>query len=147
VPVNVGRLRSPRNQGVLVALAGPGTNVVLAALAGLCFGLLHAQDTLTYALNTNQFSWVEIPFLLGLVNIMFALFNMIPIPPLDGSVLVERMLPRAWWPGYLRFRQYTMPLIMVLVLLNYYFNPGPITWLFNQVLTWWAGLFHITLVG
>ncbi|MHB1777885.1 MAG: site-2 protease family protein [Acidimicrobiales bacterium] len=135
VPVNVSRLRHPRNEGVLVSLAGPLTNVVLAVVAGLLFravGGLHSVDAAGFTSLVP-----EILFFLGLANVVLAAFNMIPIPPLDGSVLLERLLPRAWWPGYLRIRQYTMPLVLLIVVVNFYLNPGPITWLFEQIQTWW----------
>ncbi len=138
VPVNVARLRSPRNQGVLVSLAGPATNVVLAGLCALGFVAVHGSVP---APGTNQFTLAaEIFFYAGLVNVLLAMFNMIPLPPLDGSVLIERALPRAWWPGYLRFRQYTMPLLLVLVLLNASMHPGPLTWLYENVENWWFNL-------
>jgi Zn-dependent protease len=137
VPVNVGRLRHPRNEGVLVSLAGPATNVVLAAVAYIVFRDFHGADTIA----GGQFTavWAEVAFYLGLVNIWLAVFNMIPVPPLDGSVLLERLLPRAWWPGYLRMRRYTMPLLIGLLLLNFYLNPGPLTWLYGHLFDWWAG--------
>jgi Zn-dependent protease len=135
VPVNIGKLHSPRNQGVLVSLAGPGTNVVLAAIAAVVFKLTY-DPLATFKLVSLD----GVMLYLGLVNISLAIFNMIPIPPLDGSVLLERMLPRAWWPAYLRLRPYTMPLVMVLVLLNWQLNPGPITWMFEQVQNWWLHL-------
>ena len=135
VPVNVGRLRHPRNQGVLVSLAGPLTNVVLAAIAAAVFRASGAAQAV--APDGGLAVWARIIFFFGLVNIALAAFNMIPIPPLDGSVLLERMLPRAWWPGYLRIRRYTMPLVLILVMVNFYLNPGPITWLFDQIQSWW----------
>jgi Zn-dependent protease len=47
---------------------------------------------------------------------LLAVFNLIPIPPLDGSALVERILPRHWWPGWIKFRQYGMGILLLLVL-------------------------------
>ena len=48
----------------------------------------------------------------------------IPIPPLDGSVVFERLLPARYWPTYLRYRQYTMPILLALVLLNFFLAPA-----------------------
>jgi Zn-dependent protease len=136
VPVNVGRLRSPRNQGLVVALAGPATNIVLAALAALVFTAVHGVQHW----NPNGVNLGVVLFYLGLVNLWLAMFNLIPIPPLDGSALLERLLPRAWWPGYLQLRRYAMPLVLILVLLNLNMHPGPITWLFEQVQTLWSNI-------
>ncbi len=149
VPVNVGRLRSPRNEGVLVSLAGPLVNVVLAALFAELF--IHvARPNLVP--NTALAQWstsAQIMFFAGVVNVGLFVFNMIPVPPLDGSVLLERLLPRSWWPTYLRYRQYTMPILLGLVVLNFFLDnnghTGPITWLFNEIYRWWAGVIGISI--
>jgi Zn-dependent protease len=116
VPVNVSRLRSPRNQGVLVSLAGPATNVVIAAVAAVVFHLSNGADNFTL--------WARILFYLGLVNVWLAAFNMLPIPPLDGSVLIERFLPAAWWPRYLHLRRYAFPLVLLVVVIGSYVSVG-----------------------
>ncbi len=138
VPVNVGRLRSPRNQGVLVSLAGPAVN---AALAGI-FGLLFVHFARASVLSSGNFSTgAQIIFYASLVNVGLCAFNLIPVPPLDGSVLFERLLPSRYWPTYLRYRQYTMPILLGLVLLNFFLYPhGPLTWLFDRLYSWWSGV-------
>jgi Zn-dependent protease len=140
VPVNVGRLRSPRNQGVLVSLAGPATNVVIAALAAVVF---HVFNGFGGPGATGVALWARIVFYLGLVNIWLAAFNMIPIPPLDGSVLIERFLPAAWWPRYLHLRRYAFPLILLVVVVGNYVNVGgqPVfERLANGSFNWWFSL-------
>ena len=137
VPVNTARLRSPRNQGVLVALAGPFTNALLAGLAALLF-IVSFRNT---ALRTGVLSLpAQIVFLFSLGNIGLTAFNLVPIPPLDGSVLFERLLPRRYWPTYLRIRPYTMMIVLGLVMLNFLFNPGPITVAFQHLYNWWEGV-------
>jgi Zn-dependent protease len=139
VPVNNARLRSPRNQGVLVALAGPFTNALLAGLSAWLF-ISVFRDT---ALATQTLSLpAEIVFLFSLGNIGLMAFNLVPIPPLDGSVLFERLLPRRYWPTYLRIRPYTMMIIVGLVLVKFLFNPGPITIAFQHLYNWWAGVLY-----
>lgn len=107
VPVNVSRLRKPRNQSLLVSLAGPATNILIAAIAAL---------VLRSAPNA-PFSLLEVLYILGAVNTLLAAFNLVPIPPLDGSAVVERFLPARMWPGYLRLRQVALPVLLVLLLL------------------------------
>ncbi|MGH8996058.1 MAG: site-2 protease family protein [Acidimicrobiales bacterium] len=115
VPVNVAKLRSPRNHGVLVSLAGPAVNVVLCVISAVLFHLFGGVRI------ANGFEapplWVLILIYLGLVNVWLTVFNMIPIPPLDGSVLLERLLPGRWWPHYLNLRRYTLPLVLIVVVL------------------------------
>jgi Zn-dependent protease len=57
-------------------------------------------------------------------------FNLLPIPPLDGSALVERVLPRSWWPNWLRFRQWGFLLLFGLLLLT----PGLLDRVFDPVI-------------
>jgi Zn-dependent protease len=138
VPVNPSRLRSPRNQGVLVSLAGPATNAILAAV----------RDGLPFNATSSQWSVVgQVVFYASLINVGLCAFNLVPVPPLDGSVLFERMLPARWWPTYLRYRRYTMPILMVLVVINFLFTQeghvGPLSWLFNELYSWWANVLGV----
>jgi len=140
VPVNVGRLRSPRNQGVLVSLAGPMMNALLAAIFGVAF----VHFARASVLSSGTFSTpAQVIYYASLVNVGLFVFNMIPVPPLDGSVLFERLLPARWWPTYLKYRQYTMPVLLALVVLNFWLHPGPITWLFERLYSWWAGVLGV----
>ena len=125
VPVNVTRLRNPRQQSLLVSLAGPGTNIALALIATVALRVLYGQDYLSEPAK----------FLLafGFVNVILAAFNLIPIPPLDGSAMIERLLPASWWPGWLRFRQYSMGLLFLVIFLL----PGALNRLFDHALNVW----------
>ncbi|HLI14893.1 MAG TPA: site-2 protease family protein [Acidimicrobiales bacterium] len=129
VPVNVGRLRHPRNQAVLVGLAGPFVNVVLALGAGFAFRVLTHGATTIYGTPDQWPIGDELLFVAAEVNVIIAVFNLIPIPPLDGSAVVERLLPTALLPGYYRLRSASLVLVLVLVLalpnvLNSLFNNG-----------------------
>lgn len=106
VPVNVSRLRSPRNHGFLVSIAGPATNFVIAGVAAFLFHFAHGDGW-----------WTQVLFSVGTVNVLLGTFNLLPIPPLDGSAFVERLLPQSMWPGYLRFRRVSMPLLIAVVFL------------------------------
>jgi len=141
VPVNTARLRSPRNQGVLVSLAGPAVNAALAAIFGLAFVHFSRADVL----SSGRFSTgAEIIFYASLVNVGLCAFNLIPVPPLDGSVVFERLLPARYWPTYLKYRQYTMPILLGLVLLNFFLYPhGPLTWLFDRLYNWWESVLGV----
>jgi Zn-dependent protease len=145
VPVNVARLRNPRNQGVLVSLAGPATNALLAVVCGLAFVNVFRSGLPTFAVSVSQWSApAQVVFFASLVNVGLCAFNLLPVPPLDGSSLLERMLPARWWPTYLRYRQYTMPVLLGLVVLNFFLTQnghvGPLTWLFDRLYSWWAGV-------
>jgi Zn-dependent protease len=141
VPVNVSRLRHQRDAAVVVSLAGPATNVVLTIVAAVVFRRFGGAGTLVVTVTgAASFGalWAEVVFFFGLVNIWLAAFNMIPAPPLDGSVLFERCLPNRWWPGYLRFRRYTLPILFGVVLISSIAGGGPLAWFYDHLFNWWA---------
>lgn len=121
VPVNHHRLRDPRKGMMAVAAAGPGTNLVLAAVGAVMLGLLvrFAGAELGpverfAAMNFNNFI---------LINVFLALFNLLPIPPFDGSHIVEGALPRHAARVYARMRPYGLPLLFLVLLVIPYLFP------------------------
>ncbi|MGQ9371812.1 site-2 protease family protein [Azospirillum sp. A39] len=89
VPVNFGRLRNPRADMVWVALAGPGTNIALAILSSFLSGFVD-PDAGLFQLWLKFMLQVSV-----LVNVILAVFNMIPMPPLDGGRVAVGLLPDA----------------------------------------------------
>jgi Zn-dependent protease len=137
VPVNVGRLRHPRNESLLVSLAGPATNILLVLVSVVWLRYVLSPAALFNLGNGPLVN--RIVFYLGYVNVILAAFNLLPLPPLDGSAVVERLLPRAWWPGWLKLRQYAMPgLLLILLLL-----PGQLDRVFTPALNLWRRLLGI----
>jgi Zn-dependent protease len=88
VPVNFRRLREPRSGMVLVALAGPVTNILLALAAALSFYLVDIIPA-----NASQWFVDNLQNMI-LINVVLAVFNMMPIPPLDGGRVAVGLLPR-----------------------------------------------------
>lgn len=119
VPVRPRNLRHPRNQSVLVSLAGPATNIVLAVTAAMVFRFGHVRFDATILTDPAHahLTWADAVVDFGLINVVLAVFNLIPLPPLDGSAVVERVLPARWWEPYLRLRQYSMLLLFGVVFL------------------------------
>ncbi|MFC4295995.1 site-2 protease family protein [Novosphingobium tardum] len=115
VPVIKQRLRNPRSGMMLVAAAGPGTNLILAAIGAVVLGVLVRAygaaapgDAVRFiALNLNNFI---------LINIFLALFNLLPIPPFDGSHIVEGALPQRAAATYEKLRPLGLPLMFILLL-------------------------------
>ena len=117
VPVNPALMRRPRRDMVFVSLAGPTTNFLLMAIAALTARFLFAQGRgLGGTLDASTSDLViEIVFSFAVVNLLLGVFNLLPIPPLDGSALLERALPAEWLPTWYRFRPYGLAVIFALV--------------------------------
>lgn len=120
VPVNVSRLRHPRNQAVLVALVGPFVNFALTGLAVLLLRL--GGVTISGAPSGIEIfslpGWAaNLLFIFGAENVILGIFNLIPLPPLDGSAVLERLLPASLYPVYLQIRPYTLLIVLAVVLL------------------------------
>ncbi len=144
VPVIRERLRNPRFGMMLVAIAGPGSNLVLAAVGAVLLGLLSRSITAVPVdgswlqfVTLNLFNFITI-------NIFLALFNMLPIPPFDGSHIVEGLLPRSMVAGYEGMRRYGFLLVLVLIVVLPRLIPGfdpvgklvvpPVQWLIGHYL-------------
>lgn len=107
VPVNPARLRHQRRDMLFVSLAGPAMNFLLASVAAVATrAMVRAGDTGIVV----DFVWY-----FAVVNLFLGVFNFLPIPPLDGAALIERVLPREWLPGWYRFRQYGFLVLFLLV--------------------------------
>ena len=111
VPVNFRALRNPRIGMVLVALAGPATNIVLALAAAAAF---HA---LAFA-PADAAQWLADNLKNALViNVVLAVFNMLPIPPLDGGRVVVGLLPRVLGHPLSRLEPYGMLILIGILIL------------------------------
>lgn len=131
VPVNIARLRNPRRQSVWVSLAGPATNIILSAVGlGFVWYAIHVNHSVTYE---------NIGLYIGIPNLTLAIFNLIPVPPLDGSAVIERLLPRSSLGAYYQFRARALPLVMVLVVVDSLFFHR-LNGLFNTIESWWISL-------
>jgi Zn-dependent protease len=117
VPVNIRRLRHERRDYVLVAAAGPASNLVLAFTAATVMSLVARN-----AVGGSNLSFPVSSLLVGAVqiNLLLAVFNMIPIPPLDGGNVLSGLLPRNLAARFDQIRPYGFLLLYALVLTDGY---------------------------
>ena len=106
VPVNIGYFRDRRTDELLVALAGPGSNILMAFIAYI---VLVIVEIVAYGVVPDVMR--QIIYLIVLYNVNFAIFNMLPIPPLDGSTIITAFLP---WT--VRIQLYRLSWISLIVL-------------------------------
>ncbi len=118
VPVVASRLRHPRRDMMLVGAAGPGSNLIMAAIAAVVLGMVmrpyagvQEPGGMIGFLVLNLFNFISI-------NVFLALFNLLPIPPFDGSHIVEGLLPERAARNYAKFRTVGMliPIFLIIVL-------------------------------
>jgi len=154
VPVNFNRLDNPRTGMMLVGAAGPGMNFLLATIAAVALGLtLTAGSTLGIADNglptifaadgsTSMLGTGLIVFIL--INTFLGLFNLLPIPPFDGSHIVEGLLPRSLAAQFAKLRNLGMLLFIALIAATWAFPDAnligrvvgpPVDWALDRFLS------------
>lgn len=109
VPFNPSYFRDYRKGTMLVGAAGPVTNLLLAAVAGGLVRLLGPTGSQLLVMLLVNACWI---------NVMLAIFNLIPIPPLDGSRVLVGFMPRDWIPGYLFMERFGFLVIVALLYLG-----------------------------
>ena len=117
VPVYLGNLKHPERDEVLVALAGPVSNVLLAAVFAALYGALRAA-VIAGALPL-ELAYTLSGFLITalVTNLSLAFFNLIPLPPLDGSTIIVPFLKGEALRTYRRIQAYAMPILIVVLYL------------------------------
>ncbi len=127
VPVNVGRLNNPRNDHPRVAAAGPLSNLVLALFAAVGLGLVLALGgpAAWTGAGTGVAGFLVKLFRAGIViNVVLAVFNLLPLPPLDGSWILQRFLSPAAQVHYHGLRRYGLFLVVGFLMLARYTPVG-----------------------
>lgn len=128
VPVNPYNFNNPKRDMMLVSVAGPVANIILAALSGLLYRSI-------FPLGVPAFPSLpfEVTFPLSLmlkysviINVGLAVFNIIPVPPLDGSKIVAGLLPMNLYEIFLKIEPYGFLILLLLIVtgaVNYFVYP------------------------
>ena len=141
VPINPYYYKDRKKGLILVSLAGPIANMLLACISILLEGLL-----LLYAPNTVFFQTLAVLFWYSAVlNVGLGVFNLIPIPPLDGSKILFALLPDRIYYTILRYEKYVMGVVILLVLVGVF--DKPLSFLMVHVLQGFCTLTGMPLGG
>lgn len=107
VPVNYRRLRQPRRDMVLVAAAGPASNILIALAAAMGLHLIPDTATMTTAVLSQMLGYCIF------FNVIIGVFNMIPLPPLDGGRVAVGLLPNPLAYRLARLERYGMIILLI----------------------------------
>jgi Zn-dependent protease len=142
VPVNFARLNHPKRDMIWVALAGPGINLALAYVSALALRAV-------YPPAGGELDWLSQNLLNSIqINLILAVFNLLPIPPLDGGRVLTGLLPHPYAWKFAQIERYGLLILLGLLFivpfaaqsLGYPFNPiaylllPPVEWMFNLIL-------------
>ncbi len=151
VPIIMRNFRKPRRDLMLVAAAGPLTNLLIAFVCTPIFILVMKMGNIDYISGMIYYREADIYLLFAMmlniaviINIGLALFNLLPIPPLDGSRLATSLLPRRLAVRYVQLERYSRQLLIGIIVVSNIANINifyPLTWLAEQIMSLLTSIF------
>jgi len=142
VPVNMNNFKNPKTGMAVTALAGPVSNLLLSAFVLFFYGLAAGSVGNADALGNI---WLQMLFTTAYLSCMLAVFNLLPIPPLDGSKILFSLLPERQYYKLMQYERFGMIILLVIILtgsLSTYLSTG-VGWVFDRLFViaqWSAGL-------
>jgi len=139
VPINTRNFRNPKRGMVLSALAGPAANALLGIIGAALFGFSVAWHNSLVVAHANEFLITcvyyatELFRLSAIYNFLFMAFNLIPVPPFDGSRFALAFLPPKTYFGIMRYEQQIMIGILVVLLLLSRLGFSPFSWIAQEL--------------
>ena len=117
VPINPNNFKNHKKGTVIVSLAGPISNLFLAFLGSVLYGIFRR---IGFGNFSSQFSEIFYGLLaqLILLNVCFGIFNLVPFPPLDGAKIVGAFLPYKTYFKIMQYERYAFPIVIVLMYLG-----------------------------
>ncbi|NQV36618.1 MAG: site-2 protease family protein [Candidatus Marinimicrobia bacterium] len=134
VPVNPHNFQNPRKDMMLVASAGPASNLLLAFIGGTIFRVAIASGMEHGTLGTMLYIFIQI-------NIMLAMFNMIPLPPLDGSQIFNGFMIRKNPKLVYKLQMYGPQILFGLILIGYFTKISPLWMIMSPFINFFMLLF------
>lgn len=137
VPIGARNFKKPKRDMALTALAGPVSNLIMSFISFIIFRAAYkliliygsTDSTFVYYVEYLLLNFLQLFYIL---NLSLAIFNLIPIPPLDGSRLLLAVLPTKLYFGIMKYERYIMLAMMVLLFTGVISQP--LTYLLNLIL-------------
>ena len=120
----------------LVSAAGPLANVALALVFALLFraGVLDTSITREELQSVSPMAWASLIAWYGVaLNLLLAVFNLLPLPPLDGGGIIQGIAPRSWWPAVRQLQRYGPMVLFALIALTFLTDVNPLGYVFRPV--------------
>ena len=141
VPINTRNFRNPKRGMALSALAGPVANLLLGLVCTLLYSVCWgAVSYFSYTQGVSDFLYTLLSLLTealwygAYINFVYMVFNMIPIPPFDGSRVALAFLPAKTYFGLMRYeRQIMFGILIALLFCSYFFNFSPFGWVADRL--------------
>ncbi|MCL2079260.1 MAG: site-2 protease family protein [Oscillospiraceae bacterium] len=155
VPVNMDNFKHPKAYMAVTSLAGPLSNLILAVIVLLIFMLIPEPSGgitgLWHIIQGDASVLTSMIFRLAMINIALAFFNLIPIPPLDGSKVLFSLLPEKQYYFLMRYERYGMILLVMLILSGILFDfdifgviiTRPVIVTLNGIIEFWHGIIPV----
>ena len=155
VPIQARNFRNPKWGFVFSSLAGPLSNFLLGVFNALLYGFVYARYLMALYGNESPGSfhvtllyWLAQFFLIGaMINFIYSVFNMIPIPPYDGSRILLAFLPTKTYFAVMRYERQIMMVMLLVIFLVAFLSPvSPFTWVAQKLTALFAEpIFRIVL--
>ena len=147
VPVNMYRFRDPKGGMALTALAGPVSNLVICVVFLFLYGVCYTPLYVTARLGDFGWTLMEMFYLTAYISLGMGLFNLLPVPPLDGSKVLFAVLPENAYEVLMRYERYGMIALMLLVWSGFLGSPltTAVSWLFDRLFA--VAVFGFRLTG
>ena len=143
VPINARNFKDPRKGMALTALAGPMTNLLLGTIGVILYYLaLYTANTSAVLgmISDNYTAYIAVSMILvflenfAFVNFLYMVFNLIPVPPFDGSRIVSVVLPTKIYFNIMKYeRYYLIAILGISVVCSRLFNFSPFAWLADKI--------------
>lgn len=131
VPYDPRYFKDPRKGDAITGLAGPLANLVMASVACVVAHIVFAADPHIVQLQAGYVLMLLLATF-TLVNLYLMFFNLIPIPPLDGSSIIAVFIPPKWLPTWYSIQHYAFPIFMIAIIaLPYLIGFNPFSWYLN----------------